>query len=139
MTYQRKHQVFFTYIVISYQQDKELRRRTEENQSAAILVVYSALSIKFLKKCVIEIIKIKIEAKLTSIYYVQALYNFVETIQHFSSLIFILHYYLLPQKRDEIGKAMEQHFQTGGIPPMVNICPPSPQNNDETKVDNFGQ
>ncbi|XP_053380538.1 voltage-dependent calcium channel type A subunit alpha-1-like isoform X4 [Mercenaria mercenaria] len=42
-------------------------------------------------------------------------------------------------RRDEIGKAMENHFgtQPGGGPPPINICPPSPQNNDETKIGNF--
>ncbi|XP_052789506.1 voltage-dependent calcium channel type A subunit alpha-1-like [Mya arenaria] len=40
-------------------------------------------------------------------------------------------------KREEVGKAIENHFQPGSIPPMVNICPPSPQNNDETKIGNF--
>lgn len=46
---------------------------------------------------------------------------------------------LLLQRRDEIGKAMENHFgpQPGGGPPPINICPPSPQNNDETKIGNF--
>ena len=38
---------FFTYVVMSYWQDKELKRRTKENQSGAILVFYSALSTEF--------------------------------------------------------------------------------------------
>ena len=33
---------------MSYWQDKELKRRTKENQSGAILVFYSALSTEFL-------------------------------------------------------------------------------------------
>lgn len=49
--------------------------------------------------------------------------------------------YRFSQRRDEIGKAMENHFGPqpggGGHPPLVNICPPSPQNNDETKIGNF--
>ncbi|XP_060591923.1 voltage-dependent calcium channel type A subunit alpha-1-like isoform X8 [Ruditapes philippinarum] len=43
------------------------------------------------------------------------------------------------ERMDEIGKAMENHFgtQPGGGPPPINICPPSPQNNDETKIGTF--
>lgn len=28
-------------------------------------------------------------------------------------------------------------FPSGTVPPMVNICPPSPQNNEDPKTGNF--
>ncbi|KAK6980046.1 voltage-dependent calcium channel type A subunit alpha-1, partial [Biomphalaria glabrata] len=38
-----------------------------------------------------------------------------------------------PQRRKE----MAEQYNAQGMPPLVNICPPSPQNNDENKTANF--
>nr|AAO83841.1 voltage-dependent non-L-type calcium channel alpha-1 subunit isoform A [Lymnaea stagnalis] len=40
-------------------------------------------------------------------------------------------------RREEIEKEMAEQFAAQGRPPLVNICPPSPQNNEENKTANF--
>ncbi|XP_055897179.1 voltage-dependent calcium channel type A subunit alpha-1-like isoform X2 [Biomphalaria glabrata] len=40
-------------------------------------------------------------------------------------------------RREELEKEMAEQFAAQGRPPLVNICPPSPQNNEENKTANF--
>ncbi|KAH9505340.1 hypothetical protein Btru_058406 [Bulinus truncatus] len=40
-------------------------------------------------------------------------------------------------RREEMEKEMAEQFAAQGRPPLVNICPPSPQNNEENKTANF--
>ncbi|XP_035829518.1 voltage-dependent calcium channel type A subunit alpha-1, partial [Aplysia californica] len=41
-------------------------------------------------------------------------------------------------RREEMEKEMAEQFSSSqGRPPLVNICPPSPQNNEENKTANF--
>ncbi|CAG5136627.1 unnamed protein product, partial [Candidula unifasciata] len=40
-------------------------------------------------------------------------------------------------RREELEKEISEQFAVQGRPPLVNICPPSPQNNEENKTANF--